>query len=1029
MKHFVFVWVCLLLMSTVAEGKSIVQDSLLNFMAKYASAAGNEFWFSFPPCYEEVAGAENTTRVFVVSQVRQPVTVEVQGKGWASTKMAPANEVLEFKLPTNVGQPYSKSTLVKAPKEQIYSGAGIHVTSISPIVVYGISRFQYTSDGFLAIPVSGLGQDYVIASWPQYTAAGSSFELPALSNIVAAFDDTEVTFTMGGTSGSKTTGGLRSGQTKKWMLNAGDVICIANDDDGQDIAGSRVVASKPVGVISGNQCANIPEGVPWCDFTAEMELPTTTWGKEYHVPALIDRLNNPIIRIFAHPDYKNVKIYRDGKEWLVLPNNSRIENQAFAVRRLQDGPPKSTLITADAPIYVMLYNPGQGDDNVASDPFQCVISPVEQYQKEIIFSTPNAKGGTLPFTVNYLNIVYALNEKDSIPQDLEFAVVNNGKFEWRSVASRFGVNPGQIFSASTSNGLKYGMKRIILPGDGVYSIRAKQPFAAYSYGYSDYDSYGFPASVALGDLTKMDTMPPIPAYKVLCDGSAQGIDGKLPVVNEIPHDANIRSNLAIIYMDIDPDSSYNYEFKVVDEKGKPTKIIPGISTKIYWTLKVVNPAKDAQARIVFVDKAGNDTSIIVTYEAFPVSFNSQNIDFGYTYINTPYARPFKVTNTSDTSMKISRLECKSNTEGFVLTEKNGLPIMLPFTLTSKQEKEFNVVFNKGTIGEFVDSIGIGNECQFFYSIELSCRTMETDTKNPIADYIVQCDGSVKSANGLLAYIKDLPDTPVRSNLANVYLDLIPDSSYNYEFTTVDENGNPMKIVAGVTSKVYWTLKVNNPRIDARARIAAFDNVGNDTAFVIRYSPFKGKIDKNNLQIGMVKYGDRASIAFDVNNTSKDDIIISRFEFKKKNQGFTISELDGSNLKMPFTLPGLSKKQYLLSCSNNSIGEYEDSLGIGDDCQFYYTTKTQVQVTTSVSDNNENQNIRIYPNPVKKLCTVDGLTGENTIMVLNVLGEVKMKHITQETKSIISFESLASGNYSVLIRNSKGICTLPLVIVE
>jgi hypothetical protein len=89
--------------------------------------------------------------------------------------------------------------------------------------------------------------------------------------------------------------------------------------------------------------------------------------------------------------------------------------------------------------------------------------------------------------------------------------------------------PVRYFLHPTSNGLKYGMKRITLPGDGVYRIRAKQPFAAYSYGYSDYDSYGFPAtSVALGDLTKMDTMPPIPAYKVLCDGSAQGIDGKLP---------------------------------------------------------------------------------------------------------------------------------------------------------------------------------------------------------------------------------------------------------------------------------------------------------------------------------------------------------------------------------------------------------------------------------------------------------------------------------------------------------------------
>lgn len=1019
----------LVLLTSIAEGRYIAQDTLLHFMTKHASAAGNEFWFSFPPCYEEVAGAENTTRVFVVSQVRQPITVEVPGKGWALTKMAPANEVLEFKLPTNVGQPYSKPTQGKAPKEQIYSGAGIHVISISPIVVYGMSRYQYTSDGFLAIPVSALGQDYVIASWPQYTANGSSFDLPALSNIVAAFDDTEVTFTMGGTTGSKTTGGLLAGQTKKWKLNAGDVICYANDDDRQDIAGSRVVSTKPVGVISGNQCANIPEGIPWCDFTAEMELPTTTWGKEYHVPALIDRLYNPVIRIFAHPDYKNVKIYRDGREWFVLPNKTRVENQAFVERRLQDGPPKSTVVTADAPIYIMLYNPGQGDDNMASDPFQCVISPVEQYQKEIVFSTPNAKGGSLPFTVNYLNLVYALNEKDSVPQDLEFGVFKNGNYEWKSLIDYFGASPGHKFTGAISSGRKYGMKRVTLPAEGVYRIRAKQPFAAYSYGYSDYDSYGFPASVALGDLTKKDTIPPIPAYKVLCDGSTQGIDGKFSAVNDLPNDSSARSNLAIIYMDIDPDSSYNYEFRVHDEKGKPTNIIPGISTKIYWTLNVVNPAKDAQAKIVFVDKAGNDTSIIVTYEAFPVSFNTQKIDFGYTSVNRPYTRPFKVMNTSDKSMEINRLECKFNTKGFVLTEKNGLPITLPFTLTSKEEKEFNVVFNKGTIGNFVDSIGIGNECQFFYSTELGSRTIETDTQKPIADYIVQCDGSVKSANGLLAYIKDLPDTPLRSNLSNVYLDLIPDSSYNYDFSVVDENGNPMKIVAGVTSKVYWTLKVKDPRIDARARISAFDKAGNDTAFIITYSPFKGKIEKKQLHLENVEYGDTASIVFDINNTSNDDIIISRFEFKKKNQGFTISEFDKSSLKLPFIIPGLSKKEFLLSHTNNSVGEYEDSIGIGNDCHFDFTTRTQVQVTTSVSDNNDYRNIKICPNPAKKLCTIDGLTGENTIIVLNILGEEKIKHISQESSITLFFTSMPSGNYTVLIRSSKGIYTVPLAIVE
>lgn len=729
-KYGLFLLAIFLIAQSVAFSQNaVIKDAkkdLPNLLG--TSNSGNEFWVSFPPCYEEVAGAENTTRIFVASGVRQPVTVDVPGKGWSMTKMAVANDVIEFKLPSNVGQPYSKPTTAKAPPEQVYGGAGVHVTAIAPIVVYGMTRFQYTSDGFLGVPVSGIGTDYVVASWPQYTAAGSNYKLPGLTNIVASYDDTEVTFIMGGVPGSRTTGGLRPGQTKKWTgLKAGDVICIANDDDGQDIAGSRIVANKPVGVVSGNQCANVPAGVPWCDFTVDMELPTNTWGKEYHVTALVDRMFNPVIRVFAHPDYKNIKVYRDGKEWLVLPNNSRVENQAFVERRLQDGPPKSTMISANAPIYIMLYNTGQADDNVSSDPFQYVITPVEQYQKEIVFCTPNAKGGTLPFTKNYVNLVYALGDGDVVPDDLEFAVVNNGKFEWRSVASRFGAGPGQIFSAPTANGLKYGMKRITLPGDGVYRIRAKQPFAAYSYGYSDYDSYGFPTSVALGDLTKKDTVNPNPEYKVLCDGSVEGPDGKLPIVTDLPNDPNVRSNLAIVYMDIEPDSSFNYEFKIVDQNGKPTKIIPGSSVRTFWTLKVINPAIDARARLIFVDKAGNDTAIVIKYNAFQVKLEKSPMDYGLVMIGAQKTLSFKAVNNSDASVVVHRLELMKRTEGFTIFENDGVtPAVVPFTLAGKAEKEFKVTFMKDVVGDFLDSIGVGDDCRFGYSIEVRAKTGEPE---------------------------------------------------------------------------------------------------------------------------------------------------------------------------------------------------------------------------------------------------------------------------------------------------------------
>jgi len=57
-------------------------------------------------------------------------------------------------------------------------------------------------------------------------------------------NDTEVSFTMGGTNGSRTTGGLRKGQKATVSMNKGDVWCFADAGDAQDISGSLVKANK-----------------------------------------------------------------------------------------------------------------------------------------------------------------------------------------------------------------------------------------------------------------------------------------------------------------------------------------------------------------------------------------------------------------------------------------------------------------------------------------------------------------------------------------------------------------------------------------------------------------------------------------------------------------------------------------------------------------------------------------------------------------------------------------------------------------
>ena len=920
MKQCFMIVVSIFCMQTMAQSQSISRDSLLQFIK--TNAGGTEFWLSFPPAYEEVAGAENTTRVYVASSIKQAVTVEVPGKGWSMTKIAVANDVIEFKLPSSIGQPYSKPTTAKAPSEQVYSGAGVHVVAEQPIAVYAMTRFQYTSDGFMGVPINGLGNDYVIGSWPQYTATGSMFKLPALSNIVAAYDSTEVTFVMGGTPGSKTTGGLTAGQGKKWTLNAGDVICLANDDDGQDIAGSRVTATKPVAVISGNQCANVPSGVPWCDFIADMELPTITWGKEYHVTALVDRLFNPVIRVFAHPDYKDVKVYRDGIEWFTLENKNRTENQAFVERRLQDGPPKSTYISADAPIYIMLYNTGQADDNISSDPFQYVITPVEQYQKEIVFCTPNAKGGTLPFTKNYVNLVYALGENDNIPDDLEFGTVSNGQIEWRTVQSRFGTNTGHIFSATTSNGLKYAMKRLTLPGDGVFRIRANQPFAAYSYGYSDYDSYGFPTSANLMDLTLNDTIDPVISVdKVPSILNNQAISAVFSGKASDPMQNGKSSKLSRVFLA--PDYSKNIKFEI--KKIDPTKLAPSV-----WTATVIDTTRDARAVIIAQDRNGNfsyqDLQYIGKGQVLfqvptPVEIN--------TSLNKSTVQKLSINNTySERSFTVRNIEL-SDSINFSIAKNT----VIGKNIAAKSTLEVLMNFNPTGLGDFSTSIVVTFDNNEKITVDVKGKALRNAIKlvNAISFDSVEIDQN----NGAKqeTYIAPLNDD--------------------------------VTLITTITSAVAYPTS---------------------------------SISFNNVSHGIEGFQADISGLLNKKVKSGDNNLPFSFSFKPVREGLHTA-------KMCFILEGSVRSDTI-----TVIG---------------YGKKT----ATSVDEFEPESLVSIYPNPAKKQCTVQGMEGESTITITNLLGEVQMTVVSQASSIVMSLESLTAGSYSMIVKNNKVSYTLPLTIIE
>jgi hypothetical protein len=456
------------------------------------SSAGTEFYFSFIPAWE-TSGASNELKIYVSSNTKTKVRVEVVGKQYAEEKITIPNGIIEFTLTPLIGQAYSRHHTSPPKTDSIFKGAGIHVLSDDPILCYGVTQFQYLSDGFMAIPVNALGKEYIVSSFADVSENIGQW-LPSISSITAAFDNTEVKFTMGGTDRSTTAGGLEPGKQSIWNLEKGDVLLISSLGSKAELSGSRIETNNPVAVVSGNFCAYVPTNCGCGDLLEEMELPTDLWGTEYHVTNVADRLKNSMIKIFAKEP--NTNIFRDYEIMGFIRDNGGISGIGYLDMRADDSSPRPIVISGDKPISVTQYNCSRGDDGIGSYPFQMVLIPTELYSTNSTFITPCTD--SLYFKKHYINICYKATEFGTIPDDLEFAKFENDKFNWMKLID-ISANPGSPFS-QMDGGVKYYLKTIKLDEAGVYSIRAKDKFQAYSYGFALHNSYGFPSSIGNNDL-------------------------------------------------------------------------------------------------------------------------------------------------------------------------------------------------------------------------------------------------------------------------------------------------------------------------------------------------------------------------------------------------------------------------------------------------------------------------------------------------------------------------------------------------
>ncbi|MBL8715353.1 MAG: IgGFc-binding protein [Myxococcales bacterium] len=168
-----------------------------------------------------------------------------------------------------------------------------HLETSQPVVAYqmlpyggGASRVTGAS---LLLPTSAWDTNYVAA---QAYKSSWAYKMPPVLSIVAQEDDTKVTVLPTGEIrgwGSIVPAAV-AGTPVTYTLSAGEVLQLTEGATTPELTGSPIQSNKPIGVLGGHYCLNVPHDRDYCDHAEQMIAPVRALGSEYVVVGHRDRI-------------------------------------------------------------------------------------------------------------------------------------------------------------------------------------------------------------------------------------------------------------------------------------------------------------------------------------------------------------------------------------------------------------------------------------------------------------------------------------------------------------------------------------------------------------------------------------------------------------------------------------------------------------------------------------------------------------------------------------------------------------------
>ncbi|XP_067948374.1 uncharacterized protein [Watersipora subatra] len=370
----------------------------------------------------------------------------------------------------------------------------IRIQASSDIVVYGINKQTWSTDGFLAFPVDVVGTEYYSAHY----YPGTDLNEFAFTPVFRDGGVTTVTVTM--PTNVDDAGAVNSqGRFGNQVINPGDSIIVTlsygetaqfqGASNTMNLNGAHIVSDKPISMFSGNVRARVdPVNLSSRDHLVHQLAPVSTWGLQFvTAPIPRERDRGDVFFITASAPNTGVEITITTASGLSRTSTENLANAGDYVR-VDIGSNEYGFFDGSRPIQVFQYvkTTNERDIDVA-DPAMMLIPPVEQWSRNYQFITPRTgqadgvNGGFLPFDTFVMIAI-------------EQSQISGLRLDGGSLPSPTWV------TLPSQNGVVYAVTSVQIANPGRHSlshVSADVYFQALMYGRANRESFALPLGMRL----------------------------------------------------------------------------------------------------------------------------------------------------------------------------------------------------------------------------------------------------------------------------------------------------------------------------------------------------------------------------------------------------------------------------------------------------------------------------------------------------------------------------------------------------